>query len=443
MGKEMNRWLNKNLIYNPTVLISGEWFYHVLDEMNKFQWLSLDSINEYQEHRLNNIIRIAKKKTQFYHNIPCEVNLFNYHRVPFLDKTTLRKKSSLIRGVRSPFDRIKTSGGSTGAPLTVIKNPRAMAAELSAAWRGYSWAGVNVGDKQGRFWGVPQSSWRNKIRANLIDFACNRYRVSAFGLNSNTWIKAIESLQKFNPDYFYGYVSIILEFAKFLKKEDRNFRIKPKSIITTSEVLTVADRNYVENVFKCRVFNEYGCGEVGTIAHECELGSLHVNSENLILEIVDESGSPLSPGNVGEIVVTDLNNIAMPLIRYKLSDWGLISSKQCKCGRGLPVIEKLYGRAYDILINSHGQSFHGEFFLYILEDAKKYGLDVDGVQFIQTKSGNIDIKLVCKDEIFNKLRILLVERLKTGFDKYCKIRIDKVSLIEREPSGKLRVVKRE
>lgn len=439
----MNRAVNRHFLYNPVLAMRGEWLYGDLSFFKASQYYSQEKIRIYQNKKLKKLLNFARKYSQYYQNyLPSNIDNNQFKEIGFIDKKVVRESANSLRTNRGVLYRTKTTGGSTGAAVTVIKNARAMRAELAAAWRGFSWAGVNIGDRQVRFWGVPQSNFRDKVRARLIDFICNRYRVSAFGFDSNSWKKSVSAIKRFDPDYFYGYVSIIREFADYIKCNDMIGAIRPKAIITTSEVLTEFDRDIISNVFGCRVYNEYGCGEVNTIAHECEHGSLHLNSENLIVEIINEKGSPQPPGNAGEIVLTDLNNYAMPLIRYKLSDWGVISSSKCRCGRRLPIIENVYGRAYDAFTNRDGKSFHGEFFLYIIEDANKNKMQIDGIQFIQESNNNITVKIVCDIKIIEPLGDFIKRRLREGFDNSIPIKIEKVDNILREKSGKIRVVKR-
>lgn len=436
----MNRWVNQNIVYNSALLLRREWFYPYLKYLEMSQWQTLESIREKQEKRLAVLCGVAKRNSHYYKKIlPDSITLESLHEVPFLDKHLLREKSLDLRANCSKFDRAKTTGGSTGAAVTIYKNPRAMAEELAATWRGYNWAGVNVGDRQGRFWGVP-SSLQDRLRIQLIDFICNRIRISAFARTQDDWKLAYRALKSFKPTYFYGYASIIKEFANFMLGFEHE--LKPNSIISTSEVLTNPDRELIENVFSCRVYNEYGCGEVGTIAHECEHGRLHINAENLIVEVIDEKGTLVSSCQDGELVVTDLSNLAMPLIRYRMADWGVISNEACPCGRNLPILKHVFGRAYDSLINNSGKKFHGEFFLYIIEDANKKGLKVDGVQFLQFKNNSITVKLICSDNVYNNLTNFIKDRLVINFDNNIEITFIKVDQIKREPSGKLRVVKR-
>ena len=434
----MNRFINRNIVYNGALFLKGEWIYPHLASLHQSQW---EINSELQEQRLALLCSAARKNSEYYRRIlPEKVTLDSLSSLPFLEKKELRDNCAGLRAVCSKFDRLKTTGGSTGAPVTVYKNSQAMGEELAATWRGYQWAGVNIGDRQGRFWGVPASR-KDLRRAQLTDLICNRFRISAFSRTDNEWHKAYVALCKFCPDYFYGYTSMLKEFADY-SKSFKN-RIKPKAVITTSEVLTEPDKNFISEVFSCRVFNEYGCGEVGTIAHECEHGRLHINAENLIIEVVDETGQLVPAEVAGELVVTDLSNTAMPLIRYRLADWGVLANELCPCGRTLPVLEYIYGRAYDSLVNTVGRKFHGEFFLYIIEDAKKQGMHVDGVQFEQGRSGELTIRIVANEDDFSNLKPFIHQRIQKHFDSQVVIHFENVEKIMREASGKLRVVKRE
>lgn len=440
----MNGLINKYLFYNAALLMKGEFFYNELHMLQKSQFFPHDKIQQIQNEKLKKIVAYAKKHSPYYQDIlPSKIDVSELRTINLLDKTTVRHFSRQMLTSKSFFCREKTTGGTTGAAVTLYKNPRAMRSELAAAWRGYGWAGVGIGDKQARFWGTPQNSARDKIRAGLIDFVCNRLRIAAFGVDSNHWDDALNKIKQFKPDYFYGYVSMIKEFAQHIDEKRKVGVVRPKAIVTTAEVLEKEDRDFISNIFDAPVFNEYGCGEVNTIAHECQLGKLHVNAENLIVEIVNELGIPVPPGNEGEIVVTDLNNAAMPLIRYRLADWGSLSTEACPCGRSLPVIRNIYGRAYDSLLNSKGKKFHGSFCSYIIGDAKKKGLPADGVQFVQESDGRIVVKIICKQNIIDPLSKHIVKRLADSFDNNFPITIERVEHIEREKSGKMRFVKRE
>ena len=301
------------------------------------------------------------------------------------------------------------------------------------------WAGVGIGDRQARFWGVP-FGFGGRLKCKMIDFISNRIRLSAFSFDEESLRNYYIKLMTFKPAYLYGYVSFIETFARFVESNGLPLPFKLKCVIVTSEVLTEITRKYLEEVFNCRVFNEYGCGEVGSIAHECEVGNLHIMSENLIIEIL-AGGEHALDSEVGEIVITELNNYVMPLIRYRLSDFGEYTMNSCNCGRGLPIIRRIIGRAYDIIRGPDGRLFHGEFFLYIFEEVKKLNLGVRQFQVIQTGSCELRIRIVpdrnFSDETKRYILGYLVNRMGTKIN----VQFEIVDTIPREPSGKIRLVK--
>ncbi|OZY87699.1 hypothetical protein CBP51_12280 [Cellvibrio mixtus] len=434
----------KYCVYYPIILLRREWIYPYLKKLRLSQYYNRASIEADQFKRLADLLAHAKKNVPFYKNrLQSECNsLTELQDVPFLEKDDLRNNAAyLLNAEPKGYIRAKTTGGSTGAAVTIYKNNYAMAEELAATWRGYSWAGIEIGDLQARFWGVPFDK-KGRIRARLIDFVTNRIRLSAFSFSENDVARYLKVLNKKKPKYFYGYVSMIKQLAEYIDNNNLSLSFNLAAVITTSEVLSESDRVFFERVFNCKVFNEYGCGEIGTIAHECEHGRMHITAENMIVEIVDHNGHVVPDGVSGEIVVTDLTNYSMPLIRYKMRDFGVIDPSMCICGRGLPILKEVHGREYDILINSKGEKFHGEFFLYMIEDAKKLDMPVKGYQVEQVALGQMVINLVVDDLFFSKIKFFLENKIKNNFDDSIEIVFNKVPHINREASGKLRVIKR-
>lgn len=438
----LNTLFYRYFVYYPVTILRLECPYFYFHRYLKSQYHSSCQIALEQKIRLHKLLVHAKKYTSYYQeNLPDISSATCLEQLPFLSKNDLRVKAlDMYAPSHYLLRRWKTSGGSTGAPVTIVKSAHGMAQELAATWRGYSWAGIKIGDKQARFWGVPHQE-NARRRARMIDLVTNRVRLSAFDFSDEELREYFDLINREKPVYFYGYVSMIRQFAEFLQKNNLSLSFSPRCIITTSEVLLPKDKQLLEKVFSCGVFNEYGCGEVGTIAHECDQGNLHINTENIIVEIVDDKGMVLPNGQTGEIVVTDLTNYYMPLIRYKLNDYGAISNEICGCGRRLPILTHLHGRAYDIVKNREGNKFHGEFFLYLLEDAKKEGVITQGYQVEQLALDELNIFVVADEANFEKLIQLMLPKLKELFDQQGSYHFTRVDSIAREASGKLRVVK--
>lgn len=444
----MNKYLAKYLLYYPTTLFRGERIAKHLQACEKFQWAGPEIIAAHQLSALQKLLDYVYHNSRYYRRSFDQVGLHpndvqsldDLGKLPFVEKeqlTTIYEDTT--SGRNALLSVHKTTGGSTGQAVTVRKNPDALARERAASWRSFRWAGVDIGDPQARFWGVPFAR-RRRLTARVSDIVANRVRLSAFGINEEGLHRYYRRLRKFNPTYFYGYVSIIKEFAAFVEKQNFAFSPSLRAIITTSEVLDAKSRQYLEDVFRCRVYDEYGCGEVGVIGQECEYGSMHIMAENLIVEtIADASAS----GDAGEIVVTDLFNYAMPLIRYRLRDYGILSGDVCSCERRLPVIRKIYGRAYDMIIDKNGKKYHPEIIMYIFEELKdRYGT-IRQFQVTQRNKNVLEVVIVPTAQYDPDTETVIRSMIRDKIDASFDVLVSYEAQIYRERSGKIRLVKSE
>jgi phenylacetate-CoA ligase len=427
-------------VYAPVTWARGERYSHYLKQFEQSQWTDPNRLRELQERKLNALVDWACARVPLYREridrtqLPKRLALDDLPRLPTLSKTDVRDRAPELRAPCGERVTLKTTGGSTGQPVTIAKSRTATAQELAAMWRGWGWAGVDVGDRQARFWGVPLTSL-GRWRAKLIDVVSHRRRFSAFSLSEADMAAYTAALNRFQPDYVYGYVSILREYASYLTTNG-SAAFRPKVVFATSEVLTAQDRRAIAAGFGCPVFEEYGCGELGNLAHECDRGSLHLSAENLIVEILPKSlGS-----DSGDVVVTELNNLAMPLLRYRLGDVATSRADDCPCGRTLPRIAGVAGRAYDIVYNREGRMFHGEFFMYILEEAKQRSLGIQAFQVVQHDFERFTIRVQAGTGYGPEAEALVRDRIRQGYGAYAHVSFEPVPGIHREPSGKMRLI---
>jgi phenylacetate-CoA ligase len=235
----------------------------------------------------------------------------------------------------------------------------------------------------------------------------------------------------------FGYPSALAHIARHA--EERGVPLSRLGIqvaFVTSEKLYDEQRRDIERIFGCRVANGYGSREAGFIAHECPAGGMHVTAEDIIVEIIDESGRPLGTGQAGEIVVTHLATRQFPFIRYRTGDVGVLSAAKCPCGRGLPLLKEIHGRSTDFLVAQDGTVMHGLALIYVVRD-------IQGVRQFKVIQESIDRTrvLLATDEGFNERDLETIRQgIRRRLGTTVKVQIDRVGQIPREASGKYRYV---
>lgn len=440
-----NKAIYKYFIISTIVLFRGEWFWGFLHKFEKTQFFSEKELEEYQLSELNKLLKIAQTSNHYrdYSNNFHINKLCDLENLPILEKEQILYKTEDLKTQKKYFLRKqKYSSGSTGIPLRVYKNSNGMAREFAVCWRGYRWAGVDIGDRQARFMMFP-TGLLGILTSKVIDYLLNRKRIRFDIINIKTWERVLNTLNKFKPSYLYGFPSALYEFTEYLKKNDLITNFKPKVIISTAEMLQDEYKFSMESYWSCRVINEYGCGEIGTIAHECECGNLHINDETVYVEVVNSLGEKVPDGVVGSLIITDLTNHYMPLIRYRVGDIGSIKKSDCSCGRSLTILNEIYGRDRDYFINKNGQKYYGAFFRSAIKELIKSNLRIEGYQFIQQDIEHIIVILVIDSDHYNAACDKIKNFFITQFDENVNIIFLSAEYIRREKSGKLKIIKSE
>jgi phenylacetate-CoA ligase len=182
------------------------------------------------------------------------------------------------------------------------------------------------------------------------------------------------------------------------------------------------------------VFETYGSREFMLMATECPAHQgLHISSENLVLELIKD-GRAVAPGQVGEVVVTDLHNYAQPFIRYQNGDLAAMAQGSCPCGRGLPRLARLEGRLLEVLRAPSGQELTGTFFPHLLKDFSA----IVGYQAEQDRSDHLVIRLVLGGELAREQRAQILGLVRAALPGV-EPELVEVSEIPRTAAGKLRV----
>ena len=215
---------------------------------------------------------------------------------------------------------------------------------------------LEAGDLQALIWGAhPKPTMQEKVRTLMIDRVWNRFQLDAFSMNEKAMTTFAEHLYHQKAVTLFGYVQSIYHFAQFIRTSPFQ-GITFKGIFTTAELLIPSVRHFIEETFQCKVFNRYSSLELGNVACECQAhNGMHTNIENNYVEILCD-GSPAKTGVPGELIITNLNNLGMPFIRYRIGDIGTWHIDQdCVCGRASPKLVSIEGRIIDSFFTYDGK----------------------------------------------------------------------------------------
>jgi len=247
--------------------------------------------------------------------------------------------------------------------------------------------------------------------------------------------KNVDEINKFKPITIVGYPSALHFLALEIEKNNLQLTHLPKGVISAGETLHLHQREIIEKVFKTQVYNRYGSREFGHIANECLAHEgLHYNADDLIIEIVDEKGMVCKSGQIGRLIITDLNNYAFPLIRYDIGDLGSMSSSEnCCCGCTFPKLSAIEGRTFDIIYGINGNKVSGTFWTLSFRN-KIQGVDAFQIrQFL-----NYDILINIKtNKQFNELENKKIRQLiSENLGEKINITINDVTEFEYTKTGK-------
>jgi len=413
-------------------------------ELERRQFLPEEKIRESQIERLKKIIDYAYRNNSFYMKRFKEAGLspedINTHqdtlKIPLLNKEEIRQNSlgMISSGYRiEELQRCRT-GGSTGKSLEIFLSEECSELRNACARRHDRWTGWEFGEPVGAVWGNPKTArtMREKIKEKLL---IPQIYLDTMSINQESVVRFADEWRRVKPTLLFGHSHSLFILAQMVKGLDIK-EIQPKAVLSTSMMLLQHEREEIESVFSVKVFNRYGCEEVGLIASECSAHEgMHLNSDNLYVEFIRDDGKPAEQGEEGRIIITDLLNYAMPFIRYQVEDYGVPSSRKCSCGRGLPLIEHVTGRVADFLKKPDGTRVAG---VSLIENSLTRFAGINQMQIVQDSFDLLRIKLVPDKDYSRNTEIMLVDYFSSVFGKDIAVHIEHVKRIEPERSGKYR-----
>jgi phenylacetate-CoA ligase len=360
--------------------------YAFLNELLATQDLPRDRLLRKQGKDLAALIRFARENTAWYGRtlagLPDDPGTVDITALPILAKDEIRAHlpELLAHGHDPATTPIGHTGGSTGQPLAFYYDDAKHELMRAGMMRSYMLSGWQPGQKILNFWGARQDTVNGGVFGSAAwdDWIAAEKTLPAHEISAAKLAEWVHTIQRYRPVLLQGYASILAALARFVSDGKISM---PRSLIgvySTAEFLSDTMRETMEAAFGCKVFNQYGSREIPNIACECRHGRMHIFTDMVWLEAVDD-----------RLLVTSLTNRLMPMIRYENGDSGHLLDGECSCGSPFPLMEMGLCRHNDFILAPDGRRLHPAFFNRLL-----YGqTQISAYQFVQETRDTVKLRL--------------------------------------------------
>jgi len=375
----------------------------LLAQLEESQWLATSVLEENQARQLDAVAEHHKRHTP---SFAARLKASGVSYLNSLDRlrqiAPLSRRDAQALGERFfaaqvpnrhlPVGIAKTSGA-TGEPVTVKKTAINRLVWSAHTIRDHLWHGRSFANRMSSIRAnvskyVDAKDWGAPVR-NLFSTG------EAQGIPITTDIREqLRLLRKFRPELLIVYPNNLAAFAAIWEKE--GFDLKAlRHVKTIGETVHAELRERVKTITGLDIEDNYSSQEAGTIAIQCPASGLyHIMAEALIVEVVNERGEPCREGEIGRVLVSDLLNLATPLIRYDIGDYAEVGPP-CSCGRGLPTLKRILGRERNLVRlpnGAHNWPLVGFHSFDKVAPVRQY-------QMIQTALEEIEFRIVTDEEI--------------------------------------------
>jgi phenylacetate-CoA ligase len=420
-------------------------------QLDASQWWSAEQLLAKQFEQLRLLLLHANATVPYYQRlfaengvqVPDRIDAKFFQTIPVSGRSAIQQAGQALDSTALPSahgaKEYGTTSGSTGRPIRFARTSVTRTFWFAFALRDHFWHERHFAGKLSAIrwyprgvaeppFGAPEAHWGVIVAPLFATGPACSLNVAA------TLAEQLKWLRDEQPDYLVSFPSNLMALVRYASKMGVTLPALLE-IRSIGESLSNTQRQQIESAWKTRVVDIYTCEEAGYLALQCPVsGDYHVQSENVILEIVDEQGAPCQPGKIGQVLITSLHNFATPLIRYELGDMAEFGGP-CACGRGLPVIRRIHGRKRSRLQLPSGESLFP--YLGEHEDIPQLtGVKMHQFQCVQHSVEEIELKLVLERPLNAdeqaKVRALMQRNLGHPF----RVRFSFPDNIARGPSGK-------
>jgi phenylacetate-CoA ligase len=427
--------------------------------LDRTQWLAPEEIVRGQLAQLRTLLAHAARNIPYYRRlltaagiVPDQIrSMDDFRRIPILERRTYQEQYLHMYAGSLPAGTVLTgkahTSGTSGVPIEVQQTNVSSMWWLAFTLRDLEWCGIDPlgklasiratgmkGDELNRLLqGINLPSWGKQL-ASIVETGTSH----AMDIHQDPR-RQLEWLREVDPDYLVSFPSN-LEFLAGLIAEDGRRLPRLRAIQSIAETLTDEVRSRIETGFGVPVKNTYSCFEAGYLASPCPAGhGLHVHSENVILEVLDNAGRPCGPGETGRVIVTTLHSFLTPFIRYEIIDEAEVGAGKCACGRGLPTLTRVAGRRHPFFVLPDGRQK--------ISTALVVGLRGIGgthqFQIVQRAADHVTVRVVSSREWSDEHGPRITRLMHEYFEHPVRVDVELLPRFDLPRGGKLRVVETE
>ncbi len=444
----MKSFVSKYLVLPIVHAVQKQPVRKIIIDLERTERISRTELDSYIASKFAASIQDAYTNAPYYSAILDNVGLSPDEFTTFsaLEKIPLLTRESYIKHRKRmtiPARRVvmASTSGTSGQSIYIPRSSGDRAYNSALKYRQLSWFGIGTGAKEIRLWrrvDDVSDDWPGQMAQTLRDALLNIKRISPLKFSADKMDATIKALRSRDTKFLRGYSQALYQLAEYAISRGfaGDFPFLNVTILT-GESITAFQKGRIAAAFGCPVAEEYGANECGIIALECPEGSMHIQEENVIVEVLNK-GKPAAEGANGKIVITTLGNRAVPFIRYALGDIGAISSQPCPCGMPHKVLQSLQGREFPYVALPGGGAIHlvGFFVFGVIRTLPDSQTKIRSFQFVHIEPSVLELRIDAVNADFDSIKKEIQISLDAFTGGKLRIVLKNTQEMKKDPRGK-------